>query len=79
MGQKGNKLGLDVKKMMVKLLPSGYSWRKASEMLKLPKSTVTDVCKNFLNREGNNNGQEETCNILDESKTMKDHDERVTI
>jgi transposase len=47
MGRRGNEIGLDVKNVIVELLQSGYSRRKISEMLKLPKSTVIDVCKKF--------------------------------
>lgn len=47
MGRKGKETGADAKKVIVDLMQSGLSRRKISEMLKIPKSTVIDICKRF--------------------------------
>lgn len=47
MGRKGKETGADAKKFIVDLMQSGLSRRKISEMLKIPKSTVIDICKRF--------------------------------
>jgi transposase len=48
MGRRGKEIGLNVlKNVIVEVLQSGYSRRKISEILKLPKSTVIDVRKTF--------------------------------
>lgn len=47
MGRKGKETGADKKKVIVDLMQSGISRRKISELLKIPKSTVIDICKWF--------------------------------
>lgn len=47
MGRKGKERGADAKKVIVDLMQSGISRRKISELLKIPKSTVIDICKRF--------------------------------
>lgn len=48
MGWKGKEMGVDVKKVIVDLMYSGILWRKISELLKILKLIVIDICKRFL-------------------------------
>lgn len=47
MGRKGKETGADVKIVIMDLMQSRISRRKLSEMLKILKSTVIDICKKF--------------------------------
>lgn len=47
MGRKGKETGAGVKIVIMDLMRSGISRRKLSEMLKIIKSTVMDICKKF--------------------------------
>lgn len=47
MGRKGKETEADVKIVIMDLMQSRISRRKLSEMLKILKSTVIDICKKF--------------------------------
>lgn len=47
MGRKGKETGADVKIVIMDLMQSGISRRKLSEMPKIIKPTVMDICKQF--------------------------------
>ena len=48
MGSKGQELATDVKNMITELIQSGYSLRNIGDILKIPKSTVIDVIRKFV-------------------------------
>ncbi|VDI72282.1 Hypothetical predicted protein [Mytilus galloprovincialis] len=48
MGRKGQELSTDVKNMIVEMFQNGFSRRKIADILRIPKSTVIDNVRNFL-------------------------------
>ena len=48
MGRKGQELSMDVKNVIIELFQNGFSRRKISDVLKIPKSTVIDIVRKFL-------------------------------
>lgn len=48
MGRKRSELSTAVKNIIIEMLKSGFTRRKIGVALKIPKSTVIDVCKKYL-------------------------------
>ncbi|CAG2208600.1 unnamed protein product [Mytilus edulis] len=48
MGRKGQELSTDVKNMIVEMFQNGFSRRKIADILRIPKSTVIDNVRKFL-------------------------------
>ena len=45
MGCRRKEMVVGIKKVIMELLQKGYSQRKISDMLNIPKSNVIDVCR----------------------------------
>lgn len=48
MDWKGKEIGVDFKKVIMDWMYSGILWRMLSEMLKLLKLIVIEICKKFI-------------------------------